>query len=49
MLPSQGALMVLEDDVELPGGIFTPSCLGQPFIDRISNAGFKLETELKIA
>lgn len=47
MLPSQGALTLLEGDVKLPGGIYTPSCLGQPFIDRISGAGFKLETELK--
>ncbi|KAH6687314.1 saccharopine dehydrogenase [Plectosphaerella plurivora] len=47
MLPSQGALTLLEEDVKLPGGVFTPSCLGQPFVDRIGKAGFTLETELK--
>ena len=28
------------------GGIFTPACLGQPFIDRLDKAGFHLETKI---
>lgn len=46
MLPSQGALTLLEDDIDLTGGIFTASCLGQSFVDRVDEAGFKLETKL---
>ncbi|ROT40502.1 saccharopine dehydrogenase [Sodiomyces alkalinus F11] len=46
ILLSEAALTVLEDDVDLPGGVFTASCLGQRYIDRLDGAGFKMETKL---
>lgn len=46
MLTSQGALTLLEEDVNLPGGIFTAACLGQPFVDRTDKQGLKLETKM---
>lgn len=42
----QAALTLLEDDVGLDGGVYTPACLGQPFIDRLGDAGFKMEVKL---
>jgi short subunit dehydrogenase-like uncharacterized protein len=36
-------MTVLRDDHKLSGGIYTPACLGQKFIDRLETAGFKLE------
>jgi short subunit dehydrogenase-like uncharacterized protein len=45
VLLSQAALTLLEDDVQLDGGIYTPACLGQRFIDRLDDAGFHLETK----
>ncbi|KKY35482.1 putative saccharopine dehydrogenase [Diaporthe ampelina] len=45
-LLAQAALTVLEDDVDLGGGgIFTPACLGQGFVDRLDGVGFKIRTE----
>lgn len=46
VLLAQAASTLLEEDVDLPGGVFTPSCLGQPFIDRLQGAGFKFESEI---
>ncbi len=37
---------MLEDDVGLEGGIYTPACLGQPYIDRLDAAGFKFESKI---
>ncbi len=34
---------MLQDDVELEGGMYTPACLGQPFVDRVQRADFKFE------
>ncbi|KHN99475.1 Saccharopine dehydrogenase / Homospermidine synthase [Metarhizium album ARSEF 1941] len=42
---AEAARTILEDDVELGGGIFTPACLGQKYIDRASDAGFKIEVK----
>lgn len=43
---AQAAATLLEDDVDLgAGGVFTPACLGQQFVDRLDGAGFKIETE----
>ncbi|KAG8165503.1 hypothetical protein KVR01_004055 [Diaporthe batatas] len=43
---AHGALTVLEDDVDLGGGgVFTPACLGQGFVDRLDGVGFKIQTE----
>lgn len=38
--------MLLEDDHGLSGGIYTPACLGQGFIDRLDESGFKMETKI---
>ncbi|KAF6842792.1 saccharopine dehydrogenase [Colletotrichum musicola] len=46
MLLAQAASTLLEDDVELPGGVFTAACLGQPYIDRLHDVGFKFESKL---
>jgi len=49
LLLGQAALTILKDDVvakKLGGGILTPATLGQPFIDRLHDAGFKIETKM---
>lgn len=46
---AQAALTILEDDIDLGGGgVFTPACLGQGFIDRVDAAGFKIETKTTV-
>ena len=35
-----------EDDLELGGGIYTAACLGEPYLNRLDKAGFRLETEI---
>lgn len=48
LILAQGAATILQDDtVKLTGGIYTPACLGQGFIDRIVGAGVQLETEIQ--
>ncbi|EOO01751.1 putative saccharopine dehydrogenase protein [Phaeoacremonium minimum UCRPA7] len=48
LILAQGAATILQDDsVKLTGGIYTPACLGQGFIDRIVGAGVNLETEIR--
>ncbi|KAI0166366.1 hypothetical protein GGR57DRAFT_23365 [Xylariaceae sp. FL1272] len=43
----QGALVLLEEDMKLGGGIYTPACLANMgFIDRLSKSGFKVETQV---
>ncbi|CAJ2505992.1 Uu.00g001220.m01.CDS01 [Anthostomella pinea] len=42
----EGARTLLEDDVGLAGGVYTPACLGQAFIDRLHDSGFKFETKI---
>ena len=37
------AQTLLEEDVQLEGGVYTPSTLGQPFIDRLDQMGFRFE------
>jgi short subunit dehydrogenase-like uncharacterized protein len=47
-LLAQGAATILQDDtVKLTGGIYTPACLGQGYIDRLENAGVHIETEIR--
>ncbi|KAI1469206.1 uncharacterized protein F4812DRAFT_422322 [Daldinia caldariorum] len=46
VLVSQAACTILQDDLDLPGGIYTPACLGQGYIDRLNKAGFTIETKL---
>lgn len=47
LIISQAALILLEEDVELEGGIYTPSFLAKNgFIERMDKAGFKWETSV---
>ncbi|SPO01015.1 uncharacterized protein DNG_03763 [Cephalotrichum gorgonifer] len=43
VLVCQAALTLLEDDLDLPGGCYTPACLGQGYIDRLGRHGFPIE------
>ena len=46
---AQAAITLLKDDVvakKFGGGILTPATLGQPFIDRLHDAGFSFETKM---
>ncbi|KAK8066597.1 hypothetical protein PG997_013344 [Apiospora hydei] len=43
---AQAAYFVLKEDHQLEGGVYTPACLGQRFIDRLDGEGFKIETKL---
>lgn len=41
------AWTLLEDeDLGLEGGVLTPACLGQRFIDRANEGGFKMEVKM---
>lgn len=42
---AQGALTILEDDLKLDGGSYTPACLGQSYLDRLNEAGFKVDVK----
>ena len=47
-LLAQGAATILQDEnVELNGGVYTPSCLGQGYIDRLEGVGLHFETEIR--
>lgn len=46
ILVSQAALTLLEDDLDLPGGCYTPACLGQGYVDRMACHGFPIEARL---
>ncbi|RDW59510.1 hypothetical protein BP6252_12597 [Coleophoma cylindrospora] len=44
---AQAAISILRDDhKELTGGVYTPSSLGEPYIERLGTAGFRFETKL---
>ncbi|KAK4123364.1 hypothetical protein N657DRAFT_690976 [Parathielavia appendiculata] len=45
ILLAEAAATLLQEDVDLPGGVYTPACLGQPFIDRLERGGFQFETK----
>ncbi|KAM5359447.1 hypothetical protein ACJZ2D_014467 [Fusarium nematophilum] len=45
-LLAETAATILEDDIQLGGGVYTPACLGQGLIDRLDNAGLKLEVKV---
>lgn len=48
ILLAQGAATILQDDtIKLTGGIYTPACLGQGFIDHLKEAGVQIETEIQ--
>ncbi|RGP77745.1 hypothetical protein FLONG3_4134 [Fusarium longipes] len=40
------AVTILEDDIELGGGSYTPACLGQGLIDRLDKSGLKLDVRI---
>ncbi|KAG6006124.1 hypothetical protein E4U21_007360 [Claviceps maximensis] len=42
---AQGALTILEEDLELDGGLYTPACLGQGYLHRLNGAGFKVDVK----
>ncbi|KAF5594700.1 uncharacterized protein FSUBG_9357 [Fusarium subglutinans] len=46
MLLAEIAATILEDDIELDGGSYTPACLGQGLVDRLDKSGFR--TDVKI-
>lgn len=43
MFLAYAAITILKDKHDLKGGVYTPACLGQKFIDRLEPAGFKFE------
>ncbi|KAL7937604.1 Saccharopine dehydrogenase domain-containing protein [Trichoderma chlorosporum] len=47
MFCSEAARTVLEDDLQLDGGFYTPCCLGQGIIDRAHDGGFNIETRIQ--
>ncbi|KAH6610404.1 hypothetical protein Trco_000424 [Trichoderma cornu-damae] len=47
MFCSEGARTVLEDDLGLDGGFYTPCCLGQGIIDRAHDGGFRMEIRIQ--
>ncbi|KAK1756205.1 Saccharopine dehydrogenase-like oxidoreductase [Echria macrotheca] len=46
ILLAEAAATVLQDDIPLTGGVYTPACLGQGFIDRLEKAGFHFEAKM---
>ena len=42
---AQAAMTILEEDLKLDGGVYTPACLGQGFIDRCDEAGFRVQVK----
>jgi hypothetical protein len=45
LIAAEGAISILKDDHNLPGGIYTPASLKQKYIDRVHGAGFKFEAK----
>ncbi|KAI3336593.1 hypothetical protein HD806DRAFT_10759 [Xylariaceae sp. AK1471] len=43
---AQAARTLLEDDLGLRGGVYTPACLGQGYIDRLDEFGVRIETKI---
>ncbi|KAF4996540.1 hypothetical protein FDECE_12392 [Fusarium decemcellulare] len=46
MLLAEIAATILEDDVQLDGGSYTPACLGQGLIDRLDRSGLKMDVKI---
>ncbi|KAL5612657.1 uncharacterized protein BROUX77_002813 [Berkeleyomyces rouxiae] len=46
LLAMEAARVLLEVDTKLEGGVYTPACLGDHYITRLANHGFKLETKI---
>ncbi|OTB08508.1 hypothetical protein M426DRAFT_71260 [Hypoxylon sp. CI-4A] len=43
---TEGARTILQDDLGLTGGVYTPACLGHGYIERLNDAGFRIETKM---
>jgi short subunit dehydrogenase-like uncharacterized protein len=43
---AQAAATILEEDLGLGGGVYTPACLGQGYLDRLDGADFHFETKI---
>ena len=43
---AEAAMVLLNDERRLDGGLLTPATLGRPFIDRLKNAGLVFEVEM---
>ncbi|KAF5535919.1 hypothetical protein FPHYL_13078 [Fusarium phyllophilum] len=46
MLLAEIAATILEDDIELDGGSYTPACLGQGLVDRLDKSGFRTDAKI---
>ena len=46
MLLAEIAATILEDEIKLDGGCYTPACLGQGLIDRLDDSGLKMEVKI---
>ncbi|KAF5575746.1 hypothetical protein FPCIR_12996 [Fusarium pseudocircinatum] len=46
MLLAEIAATILEDDIELDGGSYTPACLGQGLVDRLDRSGFRTDVRI---
>ncbi|ETS75712.1 hypothetical protein PFICI_12656 [Pestalotiopsis fici W106-1] len=45
-LMAHAAATLLQEDVKLSGGVYTPASLGQGYVDRLDENGFKVESKL---
>jgi short subunit dehydrogenase-like uncharacterized protein len=43
---SQAVMTILDDELRLEGGIYTPALLGENYLDRLQSAGFKVEVKV---
>lgn len=46
MLLAEAGMIILKDEKKLEGGVLTPACLGQAFVDRLRNSGVILESKM---
>ncbi|KAF5982926.1 hypothetical protein FCOIX_3464 [Fusarium coicis] len=46
MLLAEIAATILEDEIELDGGSYTPACLGQGLVDRLDKSGFRTDVRI---
>lgn len=46
---TEAAATMLEEDesVRLTGGIYTPACLGERYVNRLRNVGVEISTEIQ--
>ena len=46
MLLAEAAMVILQDEGKLEGGLLTPACLGQAFVERLKGAGVLIESKM---